>query len=147
MADMGASPTARLQPKALIFDLMGTCTDWNSSILRTLHSCPPLPSIPNESYAQLAADWRAGFFDEIHRRFAEGARGEDIDITHRRVLDRLLAERDGDAWDDEVRQRLVAGWHFQVGECCTWSTSCGPRTQKQLMPVKPGPILSPACNA
>jgi len=65
----------------------------------------------------LAIDWREGFFEEIHHRFQTGEPAEDIDVTHRRVLDRLLQERgvDSQTWDDEVRDKLVQQWHNQIG--------------------------------
>jgi len=123
-------------PKALIFDLMGTCTDWHTSILTALQSTPTLYPQPNiehnptqisstSFHSQLAKDWRSGFFTEIHRRFEAGESAEDIDVTHRRVLDRLLGEKGvgngnesvsrGEGWNDEVRGELVRAWHQQVG--------------------------------
>jgi hypothetical protein len=68
--------------------------------------------------SQLALGWRASFFDEIHARFQAGEDAEDIDVTHRRVLDRLLHEKGVDLsmWNDEVRQKLVDQWHKQIGE-------------------------------
>ncbi|BDD62355.1 hypothetical protein MPDQ_001871 [Monascus purpureus] len=103
--------------KALLFDLMGTCCDWKSSIQPKLASIPVLSArLSDAEIVQLATDWRAGFFEEIHARFCAGAEPEDIDVTHRRVLDRLLAERgigleecgDGD------RSALVRSWHWQL---------------------------------
>ena len=104
-------------PKALVFDLMGTCTDWKSSILSALRSAPALPTFPEEKLPQLAADWRAGFFTEIHSRFRAKQEVEDIDVTHRRVLDGLLEERGVglQQWDDGVRKGLVDSWHIQKG--------------------------------
>jgi FMN phosphatase YigB (HAD superfamily) len=98
------------KPKALIFDLMGTCCDWYSSLL--------LPLLPSSELSQLALGWRARFFDEIHARFQAGEAAEDIDVTHRRVLDRLLHEKGVNLsmWNDEVRQKLVDQWHKQIGE-------------------------------
>jgi hypothetical protein len=55
------------QPQALIFDLMGICCDWNTSILMALTGCPPLP-LGEHDIPKFAADWRSGFFKEIHRR-------------------------------------------------------------------------------
>ncbi|KAF8208306.1 haloacid dehalogenase [Mycena galopus ATCC 62051] len=97
---------------AVIFDLMGTCTDWKSSIIASLERQPPttvdLPS--------LAAAWRSGFFKEIHHRFKRGDPQEDIDITHRRVLDKLLDEAGVSftVWGEDVRQNLVDSWHNQT---------------------------------
>ncbi|RDW62179.1 hypothetical protein BP6252_11612 [Coleophoma cylindrospora] len=100
------------KPKALIFDLMGTCTNWQSSLLPHLTSAPSPALSPRDALA-LAADWRAGFFREIHARFERGAEGEDIDVTHARVLDRLLVERRWD-WGDGEKERCVDAWHAQV---------------------------------
>lgn len=105
--------------KALIFDLMGTCTDWKSSIVPALRSAPTLPTLPEEKLPQLAADWRVGFFTEIHSRFQAKQEAEGIDVTHRRVLDQLLEERGVglQQWDDGVRKGLVDSWHVQKGWC------------------------------
>jgi hypothetical protein len=106
------------KPKALIFDLMGTCCDWYSSLLPALASSPDLPLLPSSELSQLALGWRAGFFDEIHARFQAGEAAEDIDVTHRKVLDRLLHEKGVNLsmWNDEVRQKLVDQWHKQIGD-------------------------------
>lgn len=100
--------------KALVFDLMGTCCDWHSSLLPILESAPHVQDL---NLAQLAANWRAGFFEEIHRRFEAKEAPEDIDLTHRRVLDRLLSVRNItlQTWNDDVREGLVQQWHHQVG--------------------------------
>jgi 2-haloalkanoic acid dehalogenase type II len=109
-----AAPTQ----KAIFFDLMGTCCDWLSSLLPVLRSLPPHPSLhPAETdLRQLAIAWREGFFDEIHARFRDREPTEDIDVTHRRVLDRLLQRRGIgiDVWDETVRNQLVHLWHMQV---------------------------------
>ena len=104
-------------PQALIFDLMGTCCDWVSSILPELLAAPTLSRLPRNALSQLATNWRAGFFSEIHSRYEAGKESEDIDVTHRRVLDQLLEERgvSMDQWDGEVRGRLVESWHKQKG--------------------------------
>ena len=108
-----------VKPKALIFDLMGTCCDWYSSLLPALASSPDLPLLPSLELSQMALGWRAGFFDEIRARFQAGEPAEDIDVTHRRVLDQLLHQKgiDLSMWDEEVRRKLVDQWHKQIGEC------------------------------
>jgi 2-haloalkanoic acid dehalogenase type II len=93
---------------------MGTCCDWLSSLLPLLHSCPPHPSIQGSGARDFAIVWREAFFVELHARFDRGEPAEDIDLTHRRVLDQLLRNRGiGHEWDDTVRDRLVQQWHVQ----------------------------------
>ena len=96
---------------------MGTCVDWHSSILPALEKAPTIPALPPESLAQLAIDWRAGFFKETSNRGEASQPIEDIDITHRRVLNWLLLARGVTPaqWDDGVRSKLVAAWHEQRG--------------------------------
>ena len=104
-------------PKAIVFDLMGTCVDWYSSILPALERAPTIPALPAESLPQLAVDWRAGFFKETRVRREARQPIEDIDVTHRRVLNWLLLARGVTPaqWDDGVRNKLVAAWHEQIG--------------------------------
>ena len=111
-----ASPSPHpSNPKALIFDLIGTCTDWYTSILPALQSAPPLPTLPAAALPQLAVEWRAGFFKEVDTRRQAGQSVEDIDVTHRRVLNYLLLARGVTPamWDDGVRNGLVLAWHRQ----------------------------------
>ncbi|BGP15019.1 hypothetical protein JCM10213_002836 [Rhodosporidiobolus nylandii] len=110
------------QPKALVFDLMGTCLDWHSALLPALRDAAatfPSSAFPDEtSLSRLALDWRQGFFDEIQAHFDRGEEQEDIDVTHRRVLDRLLEEKGlGEGCGERTRQKLVLQWHKQIGQC------------------------------
>ncbi|CAD6576431.1 MAG: hypothetical protein ASARMPRED_007728 [Alectoria sarmentosa] len=114
---MSAVSTSPAVPKAIVFDLMGTCVDWCSSILPALKSAPTIPALPSDSLPQLAADWRAGFFKETQTRKEASQAVEDIDVTHRRVLNWLLLARGVTPaqWDDGVRNKLVGAWHEQTG--------------------------------
>lgn len=114
---MSAVSTSPAVPKAIVFDLMGTCVDWYSSILPALKSAPSIPALPSESLPQLAADWRADFFKEIRTRKEASQAVEDIDVTHRRVLNWLLLARGVTPaqWDDGVRNKLIGAWHEQTG--------------------------------
>ncbi|OTA69495.1 (S)-2-haloacid dehalogenase IVA, partial [Hypoxylon sp. EC38] len=72
--------------KAVFFDFMGTCLDWHSGVVRALPS-----AIRESTRSKLALDWREEFFSELHTRSQQGLPLEDIDITHRRTLLRLLS--------------------------------------------------------
>lgn len=111
------TPAPSSGPRALIFDLVGTCTDWYASILPALHSAPSIPLLPPSSLPTLAADWREGFFKEARMRYEARQPVEDIDVTHRRVLNWLLLARGVTPamWGEEIRERLVRAWHGQRG--------------------------------
>ena len=115
---MSAVSTSPAVPKAIVFDLMGTCVDWYSTILPALENAPTIPALPTDSLPQLAIDWRAGFFKETSNRREASQPVEDIDITHRRVLNWLLLARGvtPTQWDDDVRNKLVAAWHEVKGK-------------------------------
>jgi len=101
----------------MVFDLMGTVTDWASSIQNTIVSITSDHHNP-ELLQSLVADWRRGFFNEIHRRFYNGESQEDIDVTHRRILNELLQHekyiRLSAELDEERREQLVQSWHYQT---------------------------------
>ena len=119
---MSAVSTSPAIPKAIVFDLMGTCVDWYSSVLPALESAPQIAALPPDSLPQLAADWRAGFFTETRTRREASQPVEDVDVTHRRVLNWLLLARGvtPSHWDDGVRNTLVGAWHQQKGMLRSW---------------------------
>jgi len=102
--------------QALIFDLMGTCTDWHTSILAAMRGHPIPPPLVDSDLPALASEWRAGFFRAIMASFKAGEESPDIDIVHARVLDELLEARGVSAasiWDTKRRADLVQAWHNQ----------------------------------
>ncbi|KAK4705247.1 hypothetical protein P7C70_g959, partial [Phenoliferia sp. Uapishka_3] len=112
-------PREMLEVRACpVLDLMGTCCDWHSSILPALRDAPLLPALPASGLPAFASEWRATFFKEIHRQFQASEGPENIDFTHRKVLDQMLDARGigmGD-WGEDVRCELVMRWHLQIGE-------------------------------
>lgn len=112
--------------KSLIFDLMGTCLDWHTSISQMLKFQTPGSLAPDgpdrskilEESSKLALAWREGFFHEIHARFEAGEEPEDIDDTHRRVLNRLIETPEYAQWrflSEADREDCVEAWHRQRG--------------------------------
>jgi 2-haloacid dehalogenase len=128
-----------LQPgavQALCFDIFGTVVDWRSSIVRDGGLLTQRLGLSCD-WAAFADDWRAGYplaMDEVRR-------GElpwtSIDGLHRRILDRLLAERglvltdEDTAWFNKVWHRLqpwpdsVAGLRRLKARCTISTLSNG----------------------
>lgn len=107
------SPLSTAPIKALIFDLMGTCLDWYSTVSPILKDAV---SSSNEIGSSLpnALSWRHRFFSEIHSRFEAGLPQEDIDETHRRTLLALLRSG-GWTMDTDKVETCVRAWHSQKG--------------------------------
>jgi 2-haloalkanoic acid dehalogenase type II len=102
--------TSKTQIKAVLFDFMGTCLDWHSSIL------PILPSaLSKDTKSDFALEWRQAYFDANTDRLRNGELPEDIDTTHRRtLLDLLDKHPDIKAlFTQEVQEKAIAAWHRQ----------------------------------
>ncbi|KAI1774028.1 HAD-like protein [Hypoxylon cercidicola] len=89
------SGTRERRIKAVFFDFMGTCLDWHSGVVEALPT-----AIPEPVRSKMALDWREEFFSELHARSAQGLPPEDIDVTHRKTLLRILGR---EAYGDERR--------------------------------------------
>ncbi|WPH01618.1 (S)-2-haloacid dehalogenase IVA [Acrodontium crateriforme] len=98
--------------KALLFDFMGTCLDWHSTILSQLPE-----TIPQDERSALCIEWRHRYFDSNTARQARGEPPEDIDVTHRRVLAEVLAQPEKAHikafFTPEVVEELIGAWHRQ----------------------------------
>jgi 2-haloalkanoic acid dehalogenase type II len=102
--------TSKTQIKAVLFDFMGTCLDWHSSIL------PILPSaLSQDAKSDFALEWRQAYFDANTARLRNGEQPEDIDITHQRTLLNLLDKHPDikPLFTEEVQEKAVSAWHHQ----------------------------------
>lgn len=98
------------QIKAVLFDFMGTCLDWHSSIL------PILPSaLSQDAKSEFALEWRQTYFDANAARSRNGEPPEDIDTTHRKALLDVLDNHPDikSLFTQDVQEKAVAAWHGQ----------------------------------
>jgi 2-haloalkanoic acid dehalogenase type II len=96
--------------KAVLFDFMGTCLDWRSSIVSAL----PF-ALSDEAKSEFALEWRQAYFDSNTARLREGLAPENIDITHRRVLNEILDKHQDikTLFTEEVKEKAIKAWHIQ----------------------------------
>jgi len=108
---MSTLPTSRKgQVKAVLFDFMGTCLDWHSSILSILPS-----ALSQDAKSDFALEWRQTYFDANVARSRRGEPPEDIDTTHRRTLLDMI-EKHPDMkplFTQDVQEKAIAAWHGQ----------------------------------
>lgn len=115
------NPLADRPIKALIFDLMGTCVDWHTSIKPVLDDALSAPNA--EPFPSLGLRWRSAFFEESHARFVNGLPKEDIDETYRKTLLAVL-EMNGRKLEPEKVEFCVRAWHRQTGrKSCNYGGS------------------------
>ena len=89
---------------------MGTCLDWQSSIVTTL----PSDFLP-EAKSDFALEWRQAYFDANAGRLYDGKAPEDIDNTHRKTLLEVLQKHPDikPFFTDEEKENAVKAWHVQ----------------------------------
>ena len=108
---MSTLPSTRLGPiKAVLFDFMGTCLDWHSTIISILPS-----TLSADEKSDFALEWRQTYFDANSTRLHNGEAPEDIDITHRRTLLDMLNKHPEKKplFTQDVQDKAVAAWHSQ----------------------------------
>ncbi len=79
---------ANLGLRALVFDIFGTVVDWHGSIVAEVQRL----GLPVDGPA-FALDWRAGYGPAMQEVRSGALPWMHIDALHRRILERVLAER------------------------------------------------------
>ncbi|KAI1767530.1 HAD-like protein [Hypoxylon sp. FL1150] len=92
----GDSHQEKRRIKVVFFDFMGTCLDWHGGVVDALPR-----TIPEPVRSAMALHWRQEFFRELHARSTQGLAPEDIDVTHRKTLLRILQQ--GEAYGEQRR--------------------------------------------
>lgn len=99
------TPSAPRRVRALAFDVFGTVVDWRSSIAAEVRA----RALPVDAEA-FADAWRAGYQPAMQEVRDGRLPWTNIDGLHRRILNRLLAER-GLVLDDAEAADLNRAWH------------------------------------
>jgi 2-haloacid dehalogenase len=92
-----------LTPKALLFDVFGTCVDWRTSVAREAAAL----GLPGE---QVADAWRGRYQPQLETVRSGERAWVVLDVLHREALDDVLAELRLELGDSE-RDALTLAWH------------------------------------
>jgi 2-haloacid dehalogenase len=101
---------ARIQIKALVFDVFGTVVDWRGSIVREgarLNASKGL----NVDWAQFADAWRGEYGPSMDRVRRGELPWTGLDALHRMSLDPLLAAFGIDGLTEDEKTGLSRVWH------------------------------------
>ena len=97
-------------PKALFFDIFGTLVDWRSGVAREAERQLSPKGIKLD-WAGFADAWRGEYEIGMEEVRAGHLRYCNLDIIHRRNLDRILPRFDLEHLDEAARQDLTLAWH------------------------------------
>ena len=89
-------------PKALFFDVFGTCVDWRSTVVREAAAL----GLPE----RLADDWRARYQPQMETVRSGERAWTILDVLHREALDAVLADLGADL-PAAQRDELNLVWH------------------------------------
>jgi 2-haloacid dehalogenase len=92
-----------LTPKALLFDVFGTCVDWRTSVAREAAAL----GLPGEAVADA---WRARYQPQLETVRSGEREWVVLDVLHREALDHVLGELGLDLGESE-RDDLTLAWH------------------------------------
>jgi 2-haloalkanoic acid dehalogenase type II len=101
---------SKMKCKAVLFDFVGTCLDWHSTVVEALP-----PTIDSDTKSQFALQWRQQYFAENEKRVQQKLPVEDVDVTYRKALD-ITLKRYPDIQDlfnssPEAKDKACRAWH------------------------------------
>lgn len=97
-------------PKAIVFDVFGTCVDWRSGVARDVALAAAGIGVAVDAFA-FADAWR-GRYQPAMEEVRSGRRPWTIlDVLHRESLDALLPKFGLAALDETARDSLNRAWH------------------------------------
>jgi 2-haloacid dehalogenase len=98
------------RPKALFFDVFGTCVDWRSSIVREGEALARRLGITDVDWPAFADGWRAQYQPQLELVRSGRRPWTNLDVLNREALDRLLTDFGLDALSEEDRADFNRAW-------------------------------------
>ncbi|AOW95257.1 haloacid dehalogenase, type II [Rhodococcus sp. WMMA185] len=104
---MNTSPDRH--PKALLFDVQGTVTDFHSTVRRSAERICGM-RYPGVNWSEFVNSWRAMYFESTSRPDDLSDQWTTVDSIYRRSLDALLEREDLEEIGLAEREELNAAW-------------------------------------
>jgi 2-haloacid dehalogenase len=98
-------------PRALFFDVFGTCVDWRSSIIREGQVLGRRLGLGAVDWAAVADAWRALYQPQMETVRSGARPWATLDVLHREALDRVLANAGLQGVPEEDRADFTLAWH------------------------------------
>ena len=124
-------------PKALLFDVFGTCVNWRSSVIAEGEALGRRLGLEGVDWAALADAWRARYQPQLETVRSGRRPWTKLDVLHREALDQVLAGFGLDAVPKADRTAFNLVWH----RLAPW-----PDTVEGLRRLKRRFIIAPHSN-
>jgi 2-haloacid dehalogenase len=98
-------------PKALFFDVFGTCVDWRTCVAREVAALAARLGRDDVDPEAVADAWRARYQPQMETVRSGARPWVDLDVLHREALDGVLAEAGFDEVPADARDELTRAWH------------------------------------
>jgi 2-haloacid dehalogenase len=98
-------------PKALVFDVFGTCVDWRSSIAREGEQLGHKLGVTGVDWLAFADAWRAQYQPQMETVRGGKRPWTTLDVLHREALDTLLPAFGLEEMSEADRDDLTRAWH------------------------------------
>lgn len=105
---MGSAVTP---PKALLFDVFGTCVDWRTGVAREGAALGRGIGLADADWAAVADAWRARYQPQLETVRSGARPWVNLDVLHREALDQVLDEFGLGAVGAADRDELTRAWH------------------------------------
>src|SRR5688500_11173147 len=99
------------QPKALVFDVFGTCVDWRTSIAREGMEVGRKLGATGVDWLAFADAWRAQYQPQMETVRSGQRPWTTLDVLHREALDRVLPAFELGEMSEADRDALTRAWH------------------------------------
>jgi 2-haloacid dehalogenase len=98
------------RPKALFFDVFGTCVDWRTSVAREIDASAERAGFVVDGTV-IADAWRARYQPQMETVRSGARPWVNLDVLHREALDGVLVGTALVNIDDDARDDLTRSWH------------------------------------
>jgi 2-haloacid dehalogenase len=103
--------SVKSQPRALVFDVFGTCVDWRPSIAREGAAFGRKLGVTGVDWLAFADAWRGKYQPQMETVRSGQRPWTTLDVLHREALDRLLPAFGLSELSEADRDELTRAWH------------------------------------
>ena len=107
---MATAAPAQVMPKALFFDVFGTCVDWRTGVAREAERILK-PRAVNLNWLEFADHWRSLYQPTMEEVRSGRRQFVKLDVLHREMLDKTLARFEVKNVPPDVLAELNLAWH------------------------------------